>query len=78
MKAKMINTIRPEDKLTEQFYGNETQIRANMTGLTGSGVLIATLPATDHTVDPAFNEAIYKEVNRILELEGSQSKCKEQ
>ncbi len=66
MKAKMINTIRKTDKLTPQFFDNETQIRANMTGKTGSGVLIATLPPVNPSDPSWITDPILKEVDKIL------------
>lgn len=41
MQLKMITTPNPGDVLTPQFFGDKVEIRANMTGKTGSGKLIA-------------------------------------
>ena len=41
MQMKMVNLPSAGDVLTPQFYGNSVQIRANMTGETMTGTLIA-------------------------------------
>jgi hypothetical protein len=50
------------DVLTPQFFSDKTEIRANMTGRTGTGQLIVELP----TADGPGGDAVLREVERIL------------
>ncbi len=41
MEMRMVSLPKSGDVLTPQYYGDVVQIRANMTGETGSGTIIA-------------------------------------